>query len=106
MSDAAEKIGTEQQPAPGKRKTRRRKRHKATGQKVVPLKVPDEFAGMTELECCAGCTAERCVISGVNVCGHPFKGGQIRHSDAAALARSIRARKVLAHRKIDLTAGS
>jgi hypothetical protein len=105
MSDAAEKIGPEQQPAPGKRKTRRRTRHKATGDKVVPLKVPDEFSGMTEVDCCGGCNAERCVISGANVCGHPFKGGQIPPGDDAAMARSLRAKKVLAHRQIDLRGG-
>lgn len=35
----------------------------------------DNFAGLTAQECCKACTAERCIISGINVCSHPAKGG-------------------------------
>lgn len=80
----------------------RRKAKPRAPAKVIPLKVPEEFAGMTEMECCASCNADKCAISGVNACGHPFKGGQLPRHDSAALARFERAKKVLAHRKIDL----
>lgn len=45
-----------------------------------PAKKPDEFAGLTDLDCCDGCdqgAGDRnvCVISGRPYCAHPFKGG-------------------------------
>ena len=107
MSDPAENTAPE--PAPEKATPRRRKqkrrRHIATGEKVVALKVPVEFAGMTETECCGACNVDRCVISGINVCTHPFKGGLQPGlaNKPDVLARFERAKKVLAHRKIDLT---
>lgn len=105
MSDAAESTETQPAPAaPAKRKYTRRKASKVAGAKVAPLKVPDELAGLTEIECCADCKAEHCVISGINICGHPLKGGQIPPDDGKALARFERAKKALAHRRIDLTA--
>jgi len=103
MSNPAEQTNERPTAPPAKRKYTRRTRH--TAKQPAALKVPDEFAGMTEIECCSACNAERCVISSINVCGHPFKGGQIPPGDGKALARSLRAKKVLAHHKIDLGAG-
>jgi hypothetical protein len=108
MSDPAENTTPPppDKPVPRRRKHKRR-RHVATGEKVVPLKVPAEFAGMTELECPAECNIDRCCISGMNVCTHPFKGGlqPALAGNADVMRRYDRARKVLAHRKIDLTGG-
>ena len=106
MSDPAETVTETEAPTAKPKPRRRRKQHRATsGEKVVPLKVPDEFAGMTETECCAGCKADRCVISGSGACAHPMKGGlqPAQMTEAAAMARFNRAKKVLAHRKVDLT---
>jgi hypothetical protein len=102
MNDTAEHIEPPT-PAKPKRPYTRRAKHKPAAAK--PLKVPDEFAGLTEVECCNDCNANRCVISGINVCGHPMKGGQIRTGDGAAEGRFMRAKKALAHRKIDLRGG-
>jgi hypothetical protein len=99
MTEPAE--NTNPPAAPAKRKYTRRKRHKATGKKVIPLKMSDEFAGMTATDCCTDCAADCCVISGTNVCSHPLKGGQIPPNDSAAFARFLRAKKALSHLKID-----
>jgi hypothetical protein len=34
-----------------------------------------DLSGMTVSDCCSACTAERCVISTVAVCKHPYKSG-------------------------------
>jgi hypothetical protein len=39
------------------------------------MKPTAEFAGITKFECCSGCTIDKCLISGINVCGHPYKTG-------------------------------
>ena len=104
MTDPAQNTTETETPKP--KQHRRRKQHRATGgEKVVPLKVPDEFAGMTEIDCCDGCNADRCAISGIGACAHPMKGGlqPAQMTDGAAMARFNRAKQVLAHRKIDLT---
>lgn len=95
MSEPAEQ--TTEQPKPPRKQRKRR----GAVRKVVPFKAPEEFAGMTETECCSACKMERCVISGVGFCGHPFKGGQIPQGDQAALERLNRAKKALARRKLD-----
>ena len=101
MSDAA----TEQVTAEPKKKRGRPARRPA--RTVIPFKAPDEFAGMTATECCIACKPDRCVISGMNVCAHPNKGGlqSSLMQKADAMERYTRARKVLAHQKIDLTNG-
>jgi hypothetical protein len=95
-------VETNEKPVTPAKPRKKRRRHTAP-RAAKPVNAPAEFAGLTEIECCASCNADRCIISGINVCGHPFKGGQIAPNDSAALARSIRAKKVLAHRRIDLT---
>jgi hypothetical protein len=58
----------------------------------------DEIGGLTATECSFDCSAERCVISGQNVCSHPNKGGiqAVIMNDPEALKRYNRARKMLA----------
>jgi hypothetical protein len=56
-----------------------------------------EFAGITIKECATACNAERCVISGSGICGHPCKGG-LQGADTRkpeALARVAQARGIL-----------
>lgn len=60
----------------------------------------DEFAGMTVRDCCADCNAKRCVITGSGFCGHPFKASH-PGAEPAVQARIARAKKRLAHQKID-----
>ncbi len=85
-------------PAP---KPRRKYTRKAVA-KPQP-KAPAEFAGMTASECCADCTPQRCIITAQGICGHPMKGGlqapMMTRSDV--VARYNRARKQLAHVKLD-----
>lgn len=100
-----------QEPAPKKRggwpKGRKRpKRAKpVANESQQPMKAPAEFAGLTEQDCCADCCMEKCVITGMALCGHPFKGGlqPALMSKPDIVERFGRAKKALAHRKIDLT---
>lgn len=55
--------------------------------------------GLTREKCAAACNVDRCVISGINVCAHPNKGGlhdAIGRRDVDALARYQQARVALA----------
>jgi len=54
--------------------------------------------GLTESSCCAGCTADSCVISGQAYCAHPRKGGLHHHqlqADQGAMRRLQTARDML-----------
>ncbi len=83
-------------------KPRRKYTRKAAAKKEQP-KVSAEFAGMTASECCAACTSKHCIITAQGICGHPMKGGlqapMMTRSDV--VARYNRARKQLAHVKLD-----
>jgi len=54
--------------------------HRATEPAPAPPVVrhsgsTDPLAGLSRTECCIGCHDGHCVITGINVCGHPQKGG-------------------------------
>lgn len=72
--------------------------------RVVETKPADEFPGLSPTECCDDCRMEKCVITGLGLCGHPLKGGLqpalMMRPDV--VNRFTRAKKVLAHAKIDL----
>lgn len=76
------------------------KRKPARRAKPAAAKAPDEFAGLTPHDCCVDCTANKCVISGMNVCGHPYKTSH-PGADPKLFARIARAKKVLAHQKVE-----
>lgn len=68
--------------------------------------VPNEFEGMTAKDCCDSCYASNgacCAITHRPVCGHPLKGGlqQPDQMRADTVARYQRAKKILAHAKIE-----
>ena len=72
---------------------------KSAAQKNPPVVDPnDELGGISATECPFDCNNERCVISCLNVCSHPNKGGMqaIVMNDPEALKRYQRARKILA----------
>jgi len=73
-------------------------------EKTAP-KVPAEFAGLNPRECCNACNKDGCVISGVNYCAHPFKGGlqTAQMNDHEALKRFNRAKAALKDQQVDLT---
>jgi hypothetical protein len=116
MSDTFRVIETEvEKPAEPKKKggwPKGRKRRKKAA-RAVPFKAPEEFAGMTALECLDGCKANLaagkpcCLLSEKNVCIHPMKSGITPElmGNPRVLARYMRAKKALAHQKIDLRGG-
>lgn len=53
----------------------RRKPGRKPKPKLAPAPKVDKFAGLTARKCCDACTAERCVISTVAACKHPFTSG-------------------------------
>jgi hypothetical protein len=64
---------------------------------ATPAPKKDEFEGIDDATCCAACDIDRCVITGINVCGHPRKGGlQARQMmDRAVVERYARVKKRL-----------
>lgn len=88
---------------PAKPKPRRPRRKKAP-RAAAPKAVTGEFAGISVANCPAACTAERCIISGVNVCAHPAKGGlhaSMQNSDT--VRRLNDAKHAIGQQKLDLT---
>lgn len=79
--------------APAKRRKKPAKRKAA----AAPVKAVGIYAGLTVKDCCAGCSANGCVISGKSYCAHPRKGGlhAADQQDDGALARRRDAEKVL-----------
>ena len=55
-----------------------------------------DLTGLTDSNCCAGCSADGCIISGRPYCAHPRKGG-LHHeqlqSDQGAMRRFRLARE-------------
>lgn len=104
MSEPAENFNPAEPVAPAAPKPKRGRRRAAprAKAKVVPFKAPDEFAGMTKLDCCTACKPDRCVISGSNYCAHPFMSGLQSITDPQIVARFGRAKASLAHQRIDL----
>lgn len=60
----------------------------------------NEFAGMTFTRCALGCTPERCVISTVSICKHPYLAPP-NGCGPVTLANRDRATKYLKRQKID-----
>lgn len=68
--------------------------------------IPNEFEGISAKDCCDSCYAskgERCAITHRGLCGHPMKGGlqQPDQMRPDTVARYQRAKKILAHAKIE-----
>jgi hypothetical protein len=90
---------------PAKKKAKKRAFPRARIEaQATAAKVPSEFVGITTTECCDGCNADGCVISGINVCAHPMKGGlqSAQMRDPEALKRFNRAKGALRDQMIDL----
>jgi hypothetical protein len=70
------------------------------------MKTADPFEGMTAFDCCTGCSADKCTISGINVCAHPRKTGFQSNMDRVpgAFERCERAKRILAVQKAERTA--
>lgn len=90
---------TDMQVTKQKTSAKRRKKARGAGSPAAP-KPTNEFAGITATTCCAGCTPDRCVISTVAVCKHPYKS-----SDAGCgpvtMRNRLAAKKLLKKQKVD-----
>jgi hypothetical protein len=62
-----------------------------------------EFEGLYADMCCEECTQARCVISGMNYCAHPRKGGlqSVGMNDPIAVSRLNRAKAYLKQQEGD-----
>lgn len=76
MTDITVIEDTDHKPAPPKRRGGRpASKRRQTRTPRAPEAKASPLAGLTALDCAAGCTPARCVISGVGCCAHPAKGG-------------------------------
>lgn len=86
--------------APAKRKA---KKSKASAKPAAVQPVKDgPFAGITAKFCPSACTAEKCVISTVGVCHHPFKTAP-NGAGPITMANREKARKLIKHQMVDAT---
>lgn len=93
MTEAIEPI-TEVPAAP------RRKPGRKPKPKLALVPKPDKFAGITARKCCDACTADRCVISTVGVCKHPYLTGDAG-CGPTTMKNRIEARKIIKRQEID-----
>jgi hypothetical protein len=84
--------------APAKK---RRKHARKVAKPSTEAKANDELAGLTAKDCPAACTVDRCVISTVGVCHHPFKTAP-NGAGPLTLANREKARKRIKHQIIDM----
>lgn len=57
-------------------KPKRKYKRRAVAVKIAkPAIAPSEFAGLTQADCCDACNVRGCVLSGNDICMHPYKGG-------------------------------
>lgn len=102
-------VPQEETPPPRKRggwpkgRKRAKRRAQADPPRPHPVAAPSEFAGLTEKACCDACNIDRCVITGKAICGSPFCGFVPHGWPLEVIERFGRAKKAVAHRKIDLT---
>ena len=86
---------------PAKKKRKPRKQAKKAAAPKAEAKPKDDLAGITAKNCPAACTAERCVISTVGICHHPFKTAP-NGAGPITLANRKKARKRIKHQMIDM----
>lgn len=99
MNEQIEQVT--EQPArrkPTKKRAKSRRPEPKTEQK--PFKATGEYEGITGNSCCTNCTAERCVITTVALCGHPYKGS-LPNAGPKTKARIMDVKKLLKHQKIE-----
>ncbi|WP_316176256.1 hypothetical protein [Bradyrhizobium sp. SZCCHNRI1073] len=113
MTEAIEAIEEPAAPKPKPVKRRKTKRAKPVRKPrpAAPADIvePDQpvyegagdLAGISASACPAGCTADRCVISTVAICKHPFKTAD-NGCGPITMANRERARKLIKHQMIDL----
>lgn len=101
ITEGLDRLNELQTPA-RRRKVRRAKAKRAAAPKAEkPAKPRGEFAGITAKDCPAACTAERCAISTVGVCAHPYKSA-VNGFGPVTMANREKARKLIKHQMVDL----
>lgn len=101
-----DEIATEPAVTPPKPAKPKAKRKKAAKPRRVAVAAPvvkepkHDLAGMTSRACPAACTAERCIISTVDICKHP-KTTSDSGCGPVTLRNRERALKYLKHQEID-----
>jgi len=86
-------------PAPKPARRRRAGRARPAAEPAAPRKT-NELAGIGPKTCPTACTPERCVISTVGVCKHPYMVGDAGCGQITLRNREA-AKKVLKRQKID-----
>lgn len=84
--------------APAKRKPQKRRKAAA---KPAKTEAAGEFAGITAKDCPAACRADRCCISTVGVCAHPYKSA-VNGFGPVTMENRERARKLIKHQMVEL----
>ena|SRR5437879_5721646 len=89
---------TEAKAPPAKKKRKAAKKAAAPAAKVEA----GPFAGLSVNDCCNGCKASGCVISGKPYCAHPRKGGlhAAELHDDGAMRRRRDAERYLGKQKL------
>lgn len=109
MSESTEATVTEA-PAPAPKPTRQHRRPNKRPKRQARAAKPStedkpikggEFAGVSATACCTACTPERCVISTVGVCKHPYKTGD-SGCGPITIENRHKVRKLIKHQLIDL----
>jgi hypothetical protein len=85
------------------KKAKRRPRPRLAEQPTPP---PDFLEGLSEKECPFACEPDRCVITHIGVCGHPYKGElqSTLQTKSDVVKRRRQAQKVLLRAKVDRSA--
>jgi hypothetical protein len=84
---------------PRRKKAKARAKPRATATAPASETKDEPFGGLNATECSYDCTPGKCVISGMNLCGHPNKGGGSQaaiQNNPEAMARYNAARRQIA----------
>lgn len=99
MNEQIESITEAPAPKQAKRKKVVKRAKRKIGTEAKPI-AGGEYAGISAHQCCTNCTAERCVITTIALCGHPYKAS-LHNAGPKTKARIIEVRKLLKHQMID-----
>lgn len=100
MSEAAPKEEAEKPAAAPKPRRKPQKRRVARAPMAAKPAVDNQFAGVTQSDCCLACTTDRCVISTVNLCKHPLKTGDAGCGPITMRNREA-VRKIIKHQIVE-----
>jgi len=81
-----------------------KKKRKPQVRAARPADMASPFEGISASNCCDRCHKDKCAISEMNYCAHPFKGGlqAVQMNDDRALKRFNKAKDKLKNQMIEL----